>query len=172
MRAPVRDGDGSAVCARVGGLVLRARPKTLNPKPCEPFPSGVDRVRLWRAGVLRCVGVQRGHRRVEHRVGHHVVRGMRRSRPGDAHYGGRARPGFDAVRPVVRGGTADARASAHMCRHSLARGLGCRYGRPEGRLDTCIRRHIYIYVCVCVCVLDVYTYIIHFICICENRSGL
>jgi hypothetical protein len=38
MRAPVRDGDGSAVCARVGGLVLRARPKTLNPTPCEPFP--------------------------------------------------------------------------------------------------------------------------------------
>ncbi len=30
------------------------------------------------AGVLLGVGVQRGHRRVEHRVGHHVVRGMRR----------------------------------------------------------------------------------------------
>ncbi len=27
MRAPVCDGDGSAVCARVGGLVLRARPE-------------------------------------------------------------------------------------------------------------------------------------------------
>ncbi len=39
MRAPVCDGDGSAVCARVGGLVLRARPKTRSPKPCEPFPS-------------------------------------------------------------------------------------------------------------------------------------
>jgi hypothetical protein len=33
-------GDGSAVCARVGGLVLRARPKTRSPKPCEPLPVG------------------------------------------------------------------------------------------------------------------------------------
>ncbi len=40
--------------------------------------------------------------------------GMRRSRPGGAHSGGRARPGFDAARPVVRGGTADARACAHV----------------------------------------------------------
>ena len=45
MCAPVCDGDGSAVCARVGGLVLRARPKTRNPEPCEPLPVGVDRVR-------------------------------------------------------------------------------------------------------------------------------
>jgi hypothetical protein len=43
--------------------------------------------------------------------------------------GGRARPGFGAARPVVRGGTADARAHAHTFRPSLARGLGCRYGR-------------------------------------------
>jgi hypothetical protein len=42
MRAQVCDGDGSAVCARVGGLVLRARPETQNPKPCEPLPVGVD----------------------------------------------------------------------------------------------------------------------------------
>jgi hypothetical protein len=66
--------------------------------------------------------------------------------PGGAHYGGRARPGFDAARPVVRGGTADvtldARACAHTCMRSLARGLGCRYGRPEGRFDTCIRVYI------------------------------
>ncbi len=34
---------------------------------------------------------------------------------GGAHYGGRARPGFDAARPVVRGDTADARARAHTC---------------------------------------------------------
>jgi hypothetical protein len=42
--------------------------------------------------------------------------------PGGAHYCGHARPGFDAARPVVRGGTADARTRAHTCRHSLARG--------------------------------------------------
>jgi hypothetical protein len=35
---------------------------------------------------------------------------------------GRARPGFGASRPVVRGGTADARARAHTCRHSLCAG--------------------------------------------------
>ena len=35
---------------------------------------------------------------------------------------GRARPGFDAARPVVRGGTADARAHVHTCRQLLARG--------------------------------------------------
>ncbi len=58
--------------------------------------------------------------------------------------------GFDAARPVVRGGTADARARAHTCRHSLARGLACRYGRPEGRFDTCIR----MYTLMCVCVLQ------------------
>jgi hypothetical protein len=45
--------------------------------------------------------------------------------------------GFDAARPVVWGGPTDARVPAHTCKHSLARGLGCRYGRPEGRLDTC-----------------------------------
>ncbi len=47
--------------------------------------------------------------------------------------------GFGAARPVVRGGIADARACAHTCRHSLAWGLGCRYGRAEGRFGACIR---------------------------------
>jgi hypothetical protein len=67
--------------------------------------------------------------------------------------------GFDAARPVVRGGTADARAHAHTCRHSLARGLGCRYGQPEGRFGTCIR--IYIYLCACVCYTLTPTYPFH-----------
>ena len=59
---------------------------------------------------------------------------------------GRARPGFDAALPVVRGGTADARARAHTCRHSLARGHGCRYGRAEERFDTCTQQNIYFYI--------------------------
>ncbi len=59
-------------------------------------------------------------------------------RPGGAHYGGRARPGFDAGRPVVRGGTADARARAHTCWHSLARAsTGCSYGCVEESFDVC-----------------------------------
>ncbi len=84
--------------------------------------------------------------------------------PGGAHYGGRARPGFDAGRPVVRGGTADARARAHTCRHSLARCLGCRDGRPAGRLDTCVQIYVYVYLCVCACVryTRIHTYIVHF----------
>jgi hypothetical protein len=82
MHAPACDGDGSAVCARVGGLVLRARPEPETLKPCEPLPVGVDRVRLRRAGVLLGVGVQREHRRVEHRACHRLDPGMRRSRPG------------------------------------------------------------------------------------------
>jgi hypothetical protein len=45
---------------------------------CEPFHRR-GRLRAARlAGVLRCVGVQRKHRRVEHRVGHLFVQGMRR----------------------------------------------------------------------------------------------
>ncbi len=51
------------------------------------------------------------------------------------------------------------RARVHTCRHSLARGLGCRYGRAEGRFDTCIR--IYLYICVRVCYTCICTYIIH-----------
>jgi hypothetical protein len=40
-----------------------------------------------RAGVLLCVGLQREHRRVEHRASHEIRLSMRRSRPG-AHRGG------------------------------------------------------------------------------------
>jgi hypothetical protein len=70
-------GDGSAVCARVGGLGLK--PEALS--RASPWPSAWTAWWLRRAGVLRCVGVQREHRRVEHRACHLVVRGMRRSRP-------------------------------------------------------------------------------------------
>jgi hypothetical protein len=157
MRAPVRDGDGSAVCARDGGLVLPARPKTLNPKPCEPFPVG----RGPRAASARRRST------VRRRSTRTSACGTPRRSPRCTRYAplparlartmadalGR---GFDAARPVVRGGTADARARAHTCKHSLAPSLGCRYGRPEGRLDTCIRRHIYIHVCVRLCVTRVY----------------
>jgi hypothetical protein len=39
MRASVCDGDGSAVCARVGGLVLRARPEPEALNRASPCPS-------------------------------------------------------------------------------------------------------------------------------------
>ena len=44
------------------------------------------------------------------------------SRPGGAHCGARARRGIEVARPVVRGGTADARMRAHMWLQSLALG--------------------------------------------------
>ncbi len=52
------------------------------------------------AGVLLRLGVQREYRLVEHCACHHIVQGMRHSRPAARHHGGRARPVFDAVRPV------------------------------------------------------------------------
>ena len=130
-------------CVRVRARVRMCDWARTHPRRHIQAPSaGVDRGWPRRAGVPVGVGVQCQHRRVEHRVGHRVVPGMRRSWPGGAHYGGRAWPFIDAARPVVRGGTADARARAHTCRHSLARGHGCRYGRAEGRLGTCIRIYV------------------------------
>jgi hypothetical protein len=53
------------------------------------------------AGVLLRLGVQREYRLVEHCACHHIVQGMRHSRPAARHRGGRARPVFDAARPVL-----------------------------------------------------------------------
>jgi hypothetical protein len=77
------------------------------------------------AGGFLCFGIQRGHQQMEHRVGVEHVRhvrardrlqrrhqlmeysasgehdpGMRRFRHAARHRGGRARPGFDAARPL------------------------------------------------------------------------
>ena len=57
-----------------------------------------------------------------------------------------ARTMADALgRASVRGEARCARRHrrcAHTCRHPLARGLGCRYGRAEGRFGTCIRIYV------------------------------
>ncbi len=93
--------------------MLRARPKTRNPKPCEPLPSastacgfGAQAFNLTSAfnaniGAWNTAAVTT------------LVWVCAASRPGGAHYCGRARLGFDAARPVVLGGSADARARAH-----------------------------------------------------------
>ena len=47
--------------------------------------------------------------------------------------------GFDAARPVVRGGTADARACAHVRALACAGDHVCRYGCAEERFDVCTR---------------------------------
>jgi hypothetical protein len=125
--------------------------ETRNAEPCEPLPVGVNRVWLRRAGVLLGVGVQREHRRVEHSACHHVGLCMRRSRPGGAHYGGRARPILDAARRVVRGGTADACAREHMCRQSPGRGLGVGMAAWRGgsiHTTEYIYTYLYIYIYV------------------------
>ena len=44
--------------------------------------------------------------------------------------------GFDAARPVVRGGTADARACEHVRALACAGDHVCRYGCAEERFDT------------------------------------
>ncbi len=165
MRAPVCDGDGSAVCARVCGLVLRARPKAETLHRASPCPSAWTAcgfgAQAFGSLLASAFNANIGAWNIARVTTLDYV--CATPGPGGAHYGGRARPGFGAARPVVRGGTADVRAHAHTCRHSLARGLGCRYGRPEGRLDTCIRTYIHMCACVsvCVCVLHAYTYIIH-----------
>jgi hypothetical protein len=136
--APVCDGDGSAVCARVGGLVLRARPNTRNPKPCEPLPVGVDRV----------VASARRRSNRRRRSTRTSARGTPRASPRCPMYAPlpaqAARTTAAALgRASMRRGRLSAAAPpmgarAHTCRQSLARGLGCRYGRAEGRFGTCI----------------------------------
>jgi hypothetical protein len=168
MRAPVCDGDGSAVCARVGGLVLRARPKAETRNRASPLPIGVERVRLRRAGVRLGVGVQREHRRVEHRGRHHVNPGMRRSRRGGAHYGGRARPGLRcgagrlcAAAPPMR--TRVRTRAGTRLRGALGAGTA---GRRGGSIHA--SEYIHLFVCVCymltsklsICNTRIHTYMI------------
>jgi hypothetical protein len=150
MRAPVCDGDGSAVCARVCGLALRARPKPRTPEPCEPLPVGVDRVRLRRAGVHLGVAFQREHRRVEHRGRHLVVLGMRRlparrrglwrTRSAGASL---RRSGFCAAAPPMR-------VCVRACAGNRLRGgLGVgTAGRRGGSIQAFEYIDMYVYLCV------------------------
>jgi hypothetical protein len=134
------------------------------PKRASPFRRRRPRVaRL--AGVRFGICVQREHRRVEHRVSHHIVCGMRLFRPGGAPpQAGRARWDVDAGRAVVRGGAAGARARAcaQPCGHAHARvSPGVRIAaRTNDGLYVCMYRciRIYIYICRyrCTCARDGY----------------
>ncbi len=125
---------------------------------------------LRRAGVLLGIGVQREHRRVEHRACHHVVPGMRRLfGPGGAPPpAGRARRVVDAARAVVRGGTADVR--ARVCADVLARACagvhvpkhGCAYERRDIDFMYVYFSYIYIYIYIYICMR--YTYTHRYIC--------
>jgi hypothetical protein len=132
MRAPVCGGDGSAACARVGGLVLRARPKLETLNRASPCPSawtacGFVAQAFYSASVFNANIGAWNTASVTTLHGVCAAPGPAARTMADAL--GR---GFGAARPVVCGGTADARVRAHTCKHSLSRGLGCRYGRPEG----------------------------------------
>ncbi len=114
-----------------------------------------------RAGVRLGVGFQREHRRVEHRVSHHVVRGMqRRSGPAARHFGGTRSAGrrcgagrcaprrHRSARACVCGDVwALACAGVHVRRYS------CIASRTEDGLYVCMDIHaciciqIYMYVC-------------------------
>jgi surface protein len=140
VRAPVCDGDGSLVCARVGGLVLRARPKTRNPNPGEPCPSastasGFGAQAFYGASAFNANIGAWNTARVTTLSSVCAARGPAARTMADAL--GR---GFGAARPVVRGDTADdvARVRTRVGTR-FARGHGCRYGRAEGRFGTCIR---------------------------------
>ena len=159
MRAPVCDGDGSAAFACVAGSCcgLGLKPETLNrasPCPSASTACGFGAQAFQSASAFNANIGAWNTATVTTLDGVCAAPGPAARTMADAL--GR---GFGAARPVVRGGIADARARAHTCRHSLARGLGCRYGRAEGRFDTCIRIHRYINMYVCV--FHAYTYIIH-----------
>jgi hypothetical protein len=118
-------------------------------------------VRLRRAGVPVGVGVQREHRRVEHRGSHHVVRGMRRSRPGGA-------PSWrDALgRASVRRGRLCVAAPPMRARVRTLAGPRLRGALgvgAAGRRGASIHasEYIYTYICVRLCYTRIYTYIIH-----------
>ncbi len=129
-------------CARACGCAFgRAR---IRAEPCEPFPSawtacgfGAQAFSFTRAfnaniGAWNTASVTS----LESVCAASGPAARHRRRPG------RARPGLDAPRTVVRGGTADARARAHTFRHSTARASTC--VAMAGRRRDSIYVHVYI----------------------------
>jgi hypothetical protein len=103
---------------------------------------GLHMARL--AGVRRCAGVQREHRRVEHRACHQLVSGMRCL----FEQGRDALSGSSVRRSVVYGGGAGAR--ARVCADVWARacaGVPMRYGCALERRVICMYV-VYIYICM------------------------
>jgi hypothetical protein len=115
-RARVRGADGTAlpfVNAHARARVCAwARPHLRSMRASTSRRRRASRSR--RAGVLLGVGLQREHRRVEHRTSHDVVLGMRRFRPG-AHRGGLRSVGRRRMCGLLRGGAADVCARACAC---------------------------------------------------------
>ena len=150
MRAPVCDGDVSAVCARVGGLVLRARPEPETLNRASPCPSASTACGFGAQAFISASAFNAN-------IGAWNTAAVTTLASVCAAPGPAARTTADALgRASVRRGRLCAAAPPmrvrvrSRARTRFARGLGCRYGRAEGRFDTCIRIYIYMYVCVCV----------------------
>ena len=170
MRAPACDGDGSAVCARVGGLVLRARPEpeTLNraSRARRRRPRAASARRRSTVRRLSTRTSARGTPRLSPRCPRYAP-----FRPGGAHYGalGRAsmrRGPLCAAAPPMRA-CVRTRAGTRL-RGALGVGTAARRG---GSIHASEYRCACVRVCVCLLQANVYIYY-PFICICENRSGL
>jgi hypothetical protein len=146
---PARRTHAPACCVRARACArVRSGAHASAPTHASAFPSAVDRGWPRRAGVLLRVGVQRQHRRVEHRGCYRLVRGMRRP----------FRPG----RRATAGGTRSAgrRCGAGRCarrRRRCARACVCAQmqtcGNAHARMPTCVARAARtkdgIYVCMC-----------------------
>jgi hypothetical protein len=83
------------------------------------------------AGVLLGVVIQREYRCMEHRVGHNVVRGMRRFRPVARHRSGCARSVIDAARPLCAAAP-PMRARVRVHRHRVC---ACVFGQTRRRAE-------------------------------------
>jgi hypothetical protein len=158
MRATVRDGDQSAVCARAGGLVLRARPE----------PETLNRASRARRRRPRAASARRGspQRRLSTRTS---ARGTPRRSPrctGYAPLPTRRRALWRTRSAWLRCGAARCvrrhRRCARACAHvqALACAGRCVEERPaggEGRyMHPNMYIYIYVYVCVRLCVTRVH----------------
>ena len=117
------------VCARA--CVCALRRMCIRAELCEHLPPAVDRVRLG-AGVRQFEVFRREHRRVEHRVAHLVVLGMRRLSAGGAPPRRARSVGARCGAALVRDGTADARARMRACTYTYSAAVDvdvCVYSR-------------------------------------------
>ncbi len=128
------------MCARVGGLVLRARPEPRNREPCGPFPSAWTACGFG-AQAFSSTSVFNAN------IGAWNTAAVTTLAEVCAAPGPAARTMADALgrASVLRGRLCAAappmRVRAFFTRAGtrFARGHGCRNGRAEGRLVTCLR---------------------------------
>ncbi len=116
---------------------VQARTRVSAPKRVSTFRQlGPRLARL--AGVLRDVGVQREHRRVEHRRSVNHAGGMRRARLAARHRGERARSVFDASQPYVRIYVLYIHIRVRVGRHAPWHAFECACIQPRFPMRACV----------------------------------